>query len=206
MPGPASGNNDHHDDERMNTQQTQPGPSAYTRAPKGKACLNCRRRKLVSTYFIPSQSRTSSLHSFSLYPPRDQKCDCAHPICGQCTRLNREKDCEYSDKDNRSRSEILEEQVALLQARLHELEHSEDCSSARLHDPPIGMWPVTAEDLDDFDILEHASIQPTRADSAGICRSHQYIHLDKGLHLYAKLRASQLRLPLMKQILQPRLL
>ena len=53
-----------------------------------------------------------------------QKCDCAHPVCSQCVRLGREKDCEYTEKDQRSRTEILEENIAVLQARLQELEHA----------------------------------------------------------------------------------
>lgn len=46
------------------------------------------------------------------------------PICGQCLRFNRERDCEYTDGDQRSRTEILEEQITQLQARLHTLESS----------------------------------------------------------------------------------
>ncbi|KAI0091621.1 hypothetical protein BDY19DRAFT_931391 [Irpex rosettiformis] len=86
----------------------QPGPSTYTRAPKGKACLNCRRRKL--------------------------KCDCARPVCSQCVRYGRERDCEYTDKHQLSRTEMLEETIATLQAKLQELEHTEDGNS-----PPVGI-------------------------------------------------------------------
>ncbi|CAL1711177.1 unnamed protein product [Somion occarium] len=77
-----------------------PGPSTFSRAPKGKACLNCRRRKM--------------------------KCDCVRPVCGQCVRFNRERDCEYTDGDQRSRTEILEEQIATLQARIGTLENPVD--------------------------------------------------------------------------------
>lgn len=37
-------------------------------------------------------------------------------------RFNRERDCEYTDGDQRSRTEILEEQITQLQARIHTLE------------------------------------------------------------------------------------
>lgn len=44
-------------------------------------------------------------------------------------RFNRERDCEYTDGDHRSRTEILEEQVAQLQARIHTLESTADPAS-----------------------------------------------------------------------------
>ncbi|KAI0692453.1 hypothetical protein BC835DRAFT_1357380 [Cytidiella melzeri] len=82
------------------TVPPQPGPSTFTRAPKGKACLNCRRRKL--------------------------KCDCARPVCSQCIRYGRERDCEYTDKHQLSRTEMLEETIVTLRARVRELEHLEE--------------------------------------------------------------------------------
>ncbi|KAI0072826.1 hypothetical protein K474DRAFT_1667317 [Panus rudis PR-1116 ss-1] len=82
-----------------------PGPSTSSgRAPKGKACLSCRRRKM--------------------------RCDCTRPVCGQCVRFNRERDCEYTDGDQRSRTEILEEKIATLQARIRTLEGSMSSSSS----------------------------------------------------------------------------
>lgn len=56
----------------------------------------------------------------------NQKCDCVRPVCGQCVRFNRERDCEYTDGDQRSRTEILEEQIATLQARIGTLENPVD--------------------------------------------------------------------------------
>jgi len=52
-----------------------------------------------------------------------EKCDCVRPVCGQCVRFNRERDCEFTDGDQRSRTQILEENIAVLQARLRALEH-----------------------------------------------------------------------------------
>ena len=43
-------------------------------------------------------------------------------MCSPCVRFGRERDCEYADKDRRTRSELLEEKIAFLQARLQELE------------------------------------------------------------------------------------
>ncbi|KAI0325291.1 hypothetical protein GY45DRAFT_1330474 [Cubamyces sp. BRFM 1775] len=73
------------------------GPSK--RAPRGAACLNCRRRKM--------------------------RCDGARPICGQCIRTNREIDCEYTDGPGPSPTQVLEEQIARLESRIRELEHPE---------------------------------------------------------------------------------
>ena len=57
----------------------------------------------------------------SKYPP--QKCDGIRPICGQCTRTNRPDDCEYTNGQGRSKVEILEENIARIDARIFELEH-----------------------------------------------------------------------------------
>ncbi|EKM50050.1 uncharacterized protein PHACADRAFT_130574 [Phanerochaete carnosa HHB-10118-sp] len=103
--------------------QYQPGPAAYMRAPKGKACLNCRRRKL--------------------------KCDCAHPVCSQCVRLGREGDCEYSEKDQKTRTEILEEHVAALKARIVELEGAANGGAGVSHADGFASWPGLLDD-DDF--------------------------------------------------------
>ncbi|KAI9066252.1 hypothetical protein FKP32DRAFT_1610151 [Trametes sanguinea] len=76
-----------------------PGEGPSKRAPRGAACLNCRRRKM--------------------------RCDGARPICGQCIRTNREIDCEYTDGPGPSPTQILEEQIARLESRIRELEHPE---------------------------------------------------------------------------------
>lgn len=109
----------------------QPGPATYTRAPKGKACLNCRRRKL--------------------------KCDCAHPVCSQCVRFGRERDCEYSEKDQKTRTELLEEQIAVLKARVIELEDAPGGgggggggTTSRSSD--FASWPGLFDDTDFADL------------------------------------------------------
>ncbi|KAJ3936117.1 MAG: hypothetical protein NXY57DRAFT_293077 [Lentinula lateritia] len=64
---------------------------------KGQACIYCRRRKM--------------------------RCDGARPICGQCRRGQRPDDCEYTDRQGQSRMEALENSIARLKARIHELEN-----------------------------------------------------------------------------------
>ncbi|KAJ3869323.1 hypothetical protein EV359DRAFT_30445 [Lentinula novae-zelandiae] len=64
---------------------------------KGQACIYCRRRKM--------------------------RCDGARPICGQCRRGQRLEDCEYTDRQGQSRMEALENSIARLKARIHELEN-----------------------------------------------------------------------------------
>ncbi|KAI0726580.1 hypothetical protein C8Q72DRAFT_518907 [Fomitopsis betulina] len=91
----------------MSAQASQP---VSGRAPRGSACLNCRRRKF--------------------------KCDGARPICGPCTRTHREYDCEYTDGPTRSPTQLLEDNIARLEARIYELEHPESVApSIVLHDP-----------------------------------------------------------------------
>ncbi|KAK2459256.1 hypothetical protein APHAL10511_008733 [Amanita phalloides] len=77
---------------------------------RGRACMNCRFLKI--------------------------KCDGVKPTCGPCRRHPKEDDCEYSDGPTRSRTQILEETVSRLEARLYELEHpNETTPSVTLHDP-----------------------------------------------------------------------
>ncbi|EPQ54965.1 hypothetical protein GLOTRDRAFT_22167, partial [Gloeophyllum trabeum ATCC 11539] len=63
---------------------------------RGKACLNCRKRKM--------------------------KCDGARPVCGQCERAGREEDCEYAD-GGRTRTQMLQDTISELEARIEELEN-----------------------------------------------------------------------------------
>ncbi|KAF7344995.1 Zn(2)-C6 fungal-type domain-containing protein [Mycena venus] len=64
--------------------------------PRGQACFNCRRRK--------------------------RKCDGNLP-CSQCSHLNIEDDCEYTDGGKRSIAHILQEDIDRLENRIHYLEH-----------------------------------------------------------------------------------
>ncbi|KAJ7186441.1 hypothetical protein C8R46DRAFT_880063 [Mycena filopes] len=75
-------------------------PSDESKPPplqRGKACYACRRRKM--------------------------KCDGVHPICGQCARVGKEEDCEYTHGQRRARAEILQESISQVESRIYELEH-----------------------------------------------------------------------------------
>ncbi|KAJ7063614.1 hypothetical protein C8F01DRAFT_1133708 [Mycena amicta] len=63
---------------------------------RGSACLCCRRRKL--------------------------KCDGTRPVCTQCIKMNREAECEYDDKKQKSRTQKLKEKLSMLEQQLHKLE------------------------------------------------------------------------------------
>ncbi|KAJ7491131.1 hypothetical protein FB451DRAFT_1079995 [Mycena latifolia] len=63
---------------------------------RGSACLCCRKRKL--------------------------KCDGTRPVCNQCIKMNRDEECEYDDKKQKSRTQKLKEKLSVLEQRLRELE------------------------------------------------------------------------------------
>ncbi|KAF5343325.1 hypothetical protein D9756_011578 [Leucocoprinus leucothites] len=67
---------------------------------KGRACVNCRRRKM--------------------------KCDGVQPTCGSCLRTEKAEDCEYTTGSERSTSQRLEDEVHRLQARLRDLQMPTD--------------------------------------------------------------------------------
>jgi hypothetical protein len=57
-------------------------------------------------------------------------------VCSPCSRANRPDDCEYSDGQNRTRTQMLEDTIAQLETRILELEHPDSApSSVMLHDP-----------------------------------------------------------------------
>lgn len=59
-------------------------------------------------------------------------------MCGPCTRTNRSEDCEYTDAQGRSRTQMLEENITRLEARIRELENPDDqISNISLHDPYV---------------------------------------------------------------------
>ncbi|KIL57959.1 hypothetical protein M378DRAFT_15912 [Amanita muscaria Koide BX008] len=90
------------------TARSRSGPSRPLK--RGRACMNCRFLKI--------------------------KCDGAKPTCGPCRKHPKEDDCEYSDGPTRSITQILEETVSRLEARLYELEHPKETTpSVTLHDP-----------------------------------------------------------------------
>ncbi|KAJ7184466.1 hypothetical protein C8R46DRAFT_1026374 [Mycena filopes] len=78
-------------------------PSAATPLQRGSACLCCRKRKL--------------------------KCDGTRPVCNQCVKMNRDEECEYDDKKQKSRTQKLKEKLSLLEQRLRELESESGATS-----------------------------------------------------------------------------
>ncbi|KAH9926098.1 uncharacterized protein B0H18DRAFT_1085062 [Fomitopsis serialis] len=77
---------------------------AVTPLQRGMACLCCRKRKM--------------------------KCDGLRPVCSQCLKANRGVDCQYHEKKHVSRTQLLQQKVAKLEARLRELESEQAESSA----------------------------------------------------------------------------
>ncbi|KAF7319168.1 Zn(2)-C6 fungal-type domain-containing protein [Mycena chlorophos] len=78
---------------------------------KGKACFNCRRRKV--------------------------KCDARRPICTPCSRFLRGglQDCEYTETGP-TQSQVLEEKISIVQSRIHEIENpSQSRTTVGLHSP-----------------------------------------------------------------------
>lgn len=101
----------------MSSESPDAGPSnvKQRRAPRGSACLNCKKRKHVRASLL-------QLDHHTLTPC--QKCDGGRPVCGPCIRSRRETECEYLDGPRPSRKQLLEEQIARLQERVEELEAS----------------------------------------------------------------------------------
>ncbi|KAJ6585909.1 hypothetical protein B0H19DRAFT_1369031 [Mycena capillaripes] len=80
----------------MDRHQSSFAVNSVTPLQKGKACVNCRRRKI--------------------------KCDGTRPICGQCGKYaSAFGDCEYAE-NGPTHSQMLEEQISILQSRIEELE------------------------------------------------------------------------------------
>ncbi|KAA1476063.1 hypothetical protein DENSPDRAFT_806624 [Dentipellis sp. KUC8613] len=91
--------------------------SPTTHLSRGRACTNCRRRKM--------------------------RCDAAKPVCGPCSRAGRDKECGYMDVQVRSKTQVLEDDILALKARIKELEgHNPNASPPR---PVLLHSPHTAE-------------------------------------------------------------
>ncbi|KAJ7726677.1 Zn(2)-Cys(6) binuclear cluster domain-containing protein [Mycena maculata] len=78
---------------------------------KGKACFNCRRRKV--------------------------KCDAKKPICTPCVRFigGSLHDCEYTEM-GLAQSQVLEEQISIVESRIQELRQPKEMrTSVGLHNP-----------------------------------------------------------------------
>ncbi|TCD70198.1 hypothetical protein EIP91_004378 [Steccherinum ochraceum] len=72
--------------------------------PRGGACIPCRRRKM--------------------------RCNGGKPVCEQCTEVGTPEDCEYiTGQGTVTRTQLLEETVDILEARIRELEHPDPTSA-----------------------------------------------------------------------------
>ncbi|KAF8485629.1 hypothetical protein JB92DRAFT_1537554 [Gautieria morchelliformis] len=74
-------------------------------------------------------------HAHPPHRKRKMKCDAGKPACGQCLKSNRSHDCDYDDGKSKSRTQLLQEKVAVLETRLRELEGSPDVSQTSA--PPL---------------------------------------------------------------------
>lgn len=96
-----------------------------------------------------------------------QKCDCAHPVCNQCVRFGRERDCEYSEKDQKSRSELLEDEIAVLQARIRELEGAPPAGEPSSALAQLTDWAGLSDDIDFGDLDISSGLPGFSDESAG---------------------------------------
>jgi hypothetical protein len=104
------------------------GNPGYLR--RGGACVSCRRRKMVQCYFVLCFFfKKLSIFDF------EQRCDGKHPICSQCDRACRAEDCEYTTGQERSKVQILEDNISRLEARIQELQNPHGPVSRDLHAP-----------------------------------------------------------------------
>ncbi|KAJ7445003.1 hypothetical protein B0H11DRAFT_1930790 [Mycena galericulata] len=104
---------------------------------RGKACLNCR-------YFC--------------FRPNWTKCDGIRPICGQCQRVPKDDQCEYTD--TMSRTQELEHTVFRLQSRIDELQGTASSSNyvAAPPGPPGSPFGGSSADHVDFRVSLRAVI------------------------------------------------
>ncbi|KAI0691507.1 hypothetical protein BC835DRAFT_1417074 [Cytidiella melzeri] len=102
--------------------------------PRGAACLPCRRRKMVRRHrrIIHNVDQVTDMSIGGI-----QRCDGAKPHCAQCSEKGRTADCEYpSDVQGLTKIQMMEENIALLEARIRELEDPTGVdASVRLHHP-----------------------------------------------------------------------
>ncbi|KNZ72322.1 hypothetical protein J132_04012, partial [Termitomyces sp. J132] len=59
-----------------------------------------------------------------------QKCDGMRPVCRQCSKMDRADACAYDDKQQKSRTMLLKEQIFQLERYLHDLESSSGSGSS----------------------------------------------------------------------------
>ncbi|KAJ7767140.1 hypothetical protein B0H16DRAFT_351762 [Mycena metata] len=83
---------------------------------RGKACLNCRHLKI--------------------------RCDGVRPVCGPCTRVPKDDDCEFTDVSSRTKE--LQATINRLKARVKELEDPNAISPTMVLTQPDPLGPVAS--------------------------------------------------------------
>ncbi|THH14900.1 hypothetical protein EW146_g5492 [Bondarzewia mesenterica] len=84
--------------------------------------------------FFPRSPLSRSLLCFLVL--FEQRCDGSKPACQQCQRAKKGDLCEYDDGKGKTRTQVLRENIAKLEARIRELEDPErNDSSITLFDP-----------------------------------------------------------------------
>ncbi|THH30304.1 hypothetical protein EUX98_g3889 [Antrodiella citrinella] len=79
------------------------------------------------------------------------RCDGGKPICGKCIGRNQTDDCEYLTPQGATKSQLLQENIAILEARIYELEHPGEAStSIKLSAPPTAGSVNAAEPTTSF--------------------------------------------------------
>ncbi|KZP28644.1 hypothetical protein FIBSPDRAFT_927429 [Athelia psychrophila] len=128
-------------------QDTSAGRSVSS-LQRGKACITCRRRKM--------------------------RCDGKKPFCGPCVRSNRSFDCEYTDAQGRSRTQLLEENISRLESRIRELENPETGTpNVVLHNPYSSLNAPTL--VPALEIPSHEGLRSSPSDS-GMSSPGDYIY------------------------------
>ncbi|TFK54579.1 hypothetical protein OE88DRAFT_1655324 [Heliocybe sulcata] len=95
-------------------------PAPTSTLQRGKACLRCRKRKMVKW----------------IYASTWRICDGVKPACHQCIRAKKGDSCEYDDGKGKTRTQLLRENITRLEQRIRELEDPEYTSpSVTLYDP-----------------------------------------------------------------------
>ncbi|KAF7341874.1 Zn(2)-C6 fungal-type domain-containing protein [Mycena sanguinolenta] len=129
----------------MNNEGSFQATESFKPLNKGAACINCRRRKI--------------------------KCDGVKPMCGQCSRYSTAfSDCEYSE-DGPTKSQMLEEQISILQNRIQELERPSRSRSS-------GSSQISSRHRESSSVSQ---ITPTNATALGPLLSYFYLQQTSGI-------------------------
>ncbi|KAI8992943.1 hypothetical protein BD414DRAFT_290709 [Trametes punicea] len=103
----------------MAEERKPTSPTGPAPLQRGKACLRCRKRKM--------------------------RCDGVKPACAQCVRAKKGDACEYDDGKGKTRTQIMREHIARLEARVRELENPEQSAPSMTLFDPHALSPYYSE-------------------------------------------------------------